>query len=92
MFASKDRKLMEWCREAAVHLRNAICIIENLLDPETIVIGGSAPKPLVEHIVTLSKPLSGSVRAGRRRSEAASSPFATAGGKLDPRRRRAARL
>ncbi len=64
MFASKDRKLMEWCREAAVHLRNAICIIENLLDPETIVIGGSAPKPLVEHIVTLSKPLSGSVRAG----------------------------
>ena len=76
MLASKDRKLMEWCREAAVHLRNAVCMIENLLDPETIVIGGSAPKALVEHIVTLAEPLPGSVRAGVAASEAASSAVA----------------
>ena len=63
MLASRAPMLMEWCRGAAVHLRNAVCMIENLLDPETIVIGGSAPKALVEHIVALAQPLHGSVRA-----------------------------
>ncbi len=63
MLAAREPTLMEWCREAAVHLRNAVCMIENLLDPETIVIGGSAPKALVEHIVALAQPLHGSVRA-----------------------------
>jgi predicted NBD/HSP70 family sugar kinase len=63
MLAAREPTLLEWCREAAVHLRNAVCMIENLLDPETIVIGGSAPKALVEHIVALAQPLHGSVRA-----------------------------
>jgi predicted NBD/HSP70 family sugar kinase len=64
MLAAREPTLTAWCREAAVHLRNAVCMIENLLDPETIVIGGSAPKALVEHIVALAEPLHGSVRAG----------------------------
>lgn len=64
MLADRDPALAAWCSEAAVHLRNAVCMIENLLDPETIVIGGSAPKALVEHIVALAEPLHGSVRAG----------------------------
>lgn len=64
MLAEQDAALMNWCREAAGHLRNAVCMIENLLDPETVVIGGSAPKALLEHIVALATPLHGSVRAG----------------------------
>jgi len=64
MLTAREPALVEWCLQAAVHLRNAVCVIENLLDPETIVIGGSAPKALVEHIVGLAQPLSGSVRAG----------------------------
>jgi predicted NBD/HSP70 family sugar kinase len=64
MLAAQEPALIAWCREAAVHLRNAVCMIENLLDPETIVIGGSAPRALVEHIVALAEPLHGSVRAG----------------------------
>jgi predicted NBD/HSP70 family sugar kinase len=64
MLAAREPTLIAWCREAAGHLRNAVCMIENLLDPETIVIGGSAPKALVEHIVTLAEPLHGSVRGG----------------------------
>jgi predicted NBD/HSP70 family sugar kinase len=64
MLSAQEPALIAWCREAAVHLRNAVCMIENLLDPETIVIGGSAPRALVEHIVALSEPLHGSVRAG----------------------------
>jgi predicted NBD/HSP70 family sugar kinase len=64
MLAEQDPGLMEWSREAARHLRDAVCMIENLLDPETIVIGGSAPKALLEHLVGLAAPLHGSVRAG----------------------------
>jgi predicted NBD/HSP70 family sugar kinase len=64
MLSAQEPALIAWCREAAVHLRNAVCMIENLLDPETIVIGGSAPRALVEHIVALAEPLHGSVRAG----------------------------
>ena len=64
LLAEKDKKLVAWCEEAAGHLRNAVCIVENLLDPKTIVIGGSAPKVLVQHLVTLAEPLHRSVRGG----------------------------
>ncbi|WP_454761091.1 ROK family protein [Caulobacter segnis] len=57
-----DEKLMDWCRQASSHLRNAVCIIENMLDPATIVIGGSAPRALVERLVALAMPLRHSVR------------------------------
>jgi len=64
LLAEKDRKLLAWCDEAASHLQNAVCIIENLLDPRTIVIGGSAPTALVKHLVALAEPLHRSVRGG----------------------------
>jgi len=59
-----DAALQAWCREAAERLRDAVCVIENLLDPLTIVIGGSAPKLLVERLVALAEPLHHSVRGG----------------------------
>lgn len=59
-----DAALQAWCREAAERLRDAVCVIENMLDPLTIVIGGSAPKLLVERLVALAEPLHHSVRGG----------------------------
>lgn len=59
-----DAALDAWCRQAADRLRDAVCIIENVLDPRAIVIGGSAPKLLVERLVTLAQPLHHSVRGG----------------------------
>ena len=59
-----DAALQAWCREAADRLRDAVCVIENMLDPLTIVIGGSAPKLLVERLVALAEPLHHSVRGG----------------------------
>ena len=56
--------LQGWCLEAAARLRDAVCVIENMLDPLTIVIGGSAPKLLVERLVALAEPLHHSVRGG----------------------------
>ena len=61
---NEDPALQAWCREAAERLRDAVCVIENMLDPVTIVIGGSAPKLLVERIVALAQPLHHSVRGG----------------------------
>jgi len=59
-----DPALQAWCRDAADRLRDAVCVIENILDPVTIVIGGSAPKLLVERLVALAQPLHHSVRGG----------------------------
>jgi predicted NBD/HSP70 family sugar kinase len=59
-----DPALQAWCLEAADRLRDAVCVIENMLDPLTIVIGGSAPKLLVERLVALALPLHHSVRGG----------------------------
>jgi predicted NBD/HSP70 family sugar kinase len=61
---NEDPALQAWCREAADRLRDAVCVIENMLDPLTIVIGGSAPKLLVERLVVLAQPLHHSVRGG----------------------------
>jgi len=59
--------LESWCEEAAARLRDAIGVIENMLDPLTVVIGGSAPKALVTHLVARSQPLHPSVRGGVER-------------------------
>lgn len=59
-----DTALQRWCHEAAARLRDAVCMIENMLDPRSIVIGGSAPKVLVEHLVGLAQPWHRSVRGG----------------------------
>ncbi|MDH0863994.1 ROK family transcriptional regulator [Mitsuaria sp. GD03876] len=59
-----DEALHRWCRQAADRLRDAVCMIENMLDPRAIVIGGSAPKVLVEHLVALAQPWHRSVRGG----------------------------
>jgi predicted NBD/HSP70 family sugar kinase len=61
---NSDPALLAWCRNAADRLRDAVCVIENILDPLTIVIGGSAPKLLVERLVALAQPLHHSVRGG----------------------------
>jgi predicted NBD/HSP70 family sugar kinase len=61
--------LHAWCLQAADRLREAVCVVENLLDARSIVIGGSAPKPLVERLVSLAHPLLRSVRGGVARAE-----------------------
>ena len=54
----------KWSDQAAQRLRSAIHIIENILDPATVLIGGTAPRELLHHIVTKALPLAPSVRAG----------------------------
>jgi len=56
-----------WVKEAAPLFRSAIVTIENLFDPETIVIGGLAEHELLTELLSAASPLPHSVaeRTGR---------------------------
>ena len=57
-----------WIEEAAPLLRSAIVTIENLFDPETIVVGGLASDALLARLLQAAQPLPHSIaeRAGRK--------------------------
>ena len=56
-----------WIAEAAPLLRSIIATIENLFDPETIVLGGSAEDSMLTRLIAAAEPLAHSVseRGGR---------------------------
>jgi len=56
-----------WLAEAAPLLRRAVVVVENLFDPQTILIGGLAPDALIERLLAAAGPLPPSVaeRSGR---------------------------
>jgi predicted NBD/HSP70 family sugar kinase len=59
--------LDRWIAEAAPLLRSAIATIENLFDPETIILGGFAEDALLSRLIAAAEPLAHSVseRSGR---------------------------
>jgi predicted NBD/HSP70 family sugar kinase len=58
----------DWVREITPIFCNAIRTIENLFDPETVVLGGLAPQSLIEQLATLADGLSNSVSARANRT------------------------
>ncbi len=68
--AFRRRGLSEanWVREITPIFCNAIRTIENLFDPETVVLGGLAPQSLIEQLATLADGLSNSVSARANRT------------------------
>jgi predicted NBD/HSP70 family sugar kinase len=67
-FERRGLPVAEWVVEIAPFFRHAVRTIENLFDPETIVIGGLAPEPLVEELATLTEGLDNSVSARSNRA------------------------
>jgi predicted NBD/HSP70 family sugar kinase len=59
-----------WIAEAAPLLRIAIATIENLFDPETIILGGLVPEDILRDLIAAAQPLHHSV--GERRDRIAS--------------------
>jgi len=59
-----------WIAEAAPLLRIAIATIENLFDPETIILGGLVPEDILRALIAAAQPLHHSV--GERRDRTAS--------------------
>jgi predicted NBD/HSP70 family sugar kinase len=56
-----------WLAEAAPLLRSAIATIENLFDPQTIIIGGVADTELLQKLMSMTEPLATSVSSRRNR-------------------------
>lgn len=50
-YIAKDPHLMEWKKNAVRHLSTAINILQNVLDPEMVFLGGLMPDPLLEDLV-----------------------------------------
>jgi predicted NBD/HSP70 family sugar kinase len=67
MAVARHPALLAWAAEMAPLLRRAIVMIENIFDPECIVIGGMAPAALVAELIDACQPLLPSLgnRAGR---------------------------
>ncbi|KUL92963.1 hypothetical protein DK26_27095 [Bosea sp. WAO] len=56
-----DARLLAWLDEAAASLRQAVVMIENMLDPQTVILGGVLPLPVLEALVSRIEPLPRSV-------------------------------
>jgi len=59
-----------WVQEAAGYLAPQIAMLENLFDPEAVVIGGALPPSLLEDLIQAMQPLPLSVARHRNRNEA----------------------
>jgi predicted NBD/HSP70 family sugar kinase len=59
-----------WIEEAGGYLAPQVAMLENLFDPEAIVIGGALPPGLLEDLIQAMQPLPLSVARRRNRSEA----------------------
>ena len=47
----KNPALLEWIETAARHLSQAISILENIFDPETIILGGAMPDAVMDALI-----------------------------------------
>ena len=50
-------RMLKWVEEAGYALRRAIVSIENLLDPEVVIIGGTIPAPVLDALMQVIEPL-----------------------------------
>ncbi len=57
-----------WIAETAPLLRNAVVMIENLFDPETIIVGGLAEDDLLIALLAAAEPLPNSISVRKDRS------------------------
>ena len=51
LYRASDPKLMRWLDDASAALSQAVGIIENLFDPQTIIMGGAMPLSMVDHLI-----------------------------------------
>lgn len=64
-FHAGDQRLAGWIDRAARKLQHAIVVLENCLDPQSVILGGIAPRPILEAIAAKLTPLPRSVSSNR---------------------------
>jgi predicted NBD/HSP70 family sugar kinase len=68
LHAKRHPVLLEWMDEAATYLAPMIAMIENLLDPETVILGGTLPDAIIDELIARMGPLPISVASRRARA------------------------
>lgn len=51
LYQNNSGHILAWLDRAAPALSQAIAIIENLFDPQTIILGGAMPDALIDHLI-----------------------------------------
>lgn len=64
-YQAGDPVIFEWLDEAAAHLSTLVALLENILDPETVILGGTLSDQLIDALLERLSHLPLSV-AGRR--------------------------
>jgi predicted NBD/HSP70 family sugar kinase len=69
LFQQQAPVLLRWIEEAAAYLAPLVVMLENVLDPETIIFGGQLPDAVIDAIVSALEPLPVSVATRRMRAQ-----------------------
>lgn len=51
LLADENPVLLDWIETASIHLSQAISILENIFDPETIILGGAMPDTVIDAFI-----------------------------------------
>ena len=51
LMTSGHPALLAWVDEAAAHLAPVVTLLENILDPETVILGGELPGPVIDALI-----------------------------------------
>lgn len=70
LFDAGDHTLARWIADAAYGLRQLILMLENVLDPETIVLGGHLPDAVIKALIAALEPLPPSIACRPGRTQA----------------------
>lgn len=52
LYAAENPVLLQWLDDAVFSLKYAVQIIENLFDPQTIILGGAMPETVLDHLIS----------------------------------------
>jgi predicted NBD/HSP70 family sugar kinase len=69
LYLDRHPVMMDWIDEAADYLAPTIAMIENILDPETIIFGGGLPDAVIDAIIAALDSLPVSIAARRDRTQ-----------------------
>jgi len=68
LLAQKNRDLLDWIGCAAQHLSSAIAMLENIFDPETVILGGGMPNGIIDALIARLELPTGSVANRKERN------------------------
>jgi predicted NBD/HSP70 family sugar kinase len=59
--------IAEWVEDAATYLGPMVAMLENILDPQTLILGGALPDAIIDEVIARLSPLPTSVASRRQR-------------------------